>query len=219
MPADIYSSRRTDYRRHVYQIALEQFSLTYIKKLIGKRCYLAPCGQGDAELWAKWENDLEVAIPLGDEAYFPGTVEKSRARIDSIIASNGQVFNIILLEKDQPIGRCMLFNIDHINRNAVLGIMIGEKNYWDQGYGEETIRLLVDYGFNLLNLNNILLGTFSFNQRGIRCYEKIGFKTIGRRRGARIIGNKKYDILLMDLLADEFKSELIPAFLPDETVP
>ena len=52
------------------------------------------------------------------------------------------------------------------------------------------VRLLLDYGFNLLNLNSVMLGTFAFNQRAIRCYERVGFKVIGRRRQARIIAGE-----------------------------
>jgi RimJ/RimL family protein N-acetyltransferase len=189
--------------------------MPYFKKIVGERCYLSPCQPEDAALWAKWENDLETAIPLGDEAYLPSTVEKVEQRIHDIIRDDGQVFNIILQEGDLPIGRCMLFNIDAVNRHAMLGIVIGEKQYWGQGYGEEATRLVVDYGFNLLNLNNIMLGVFSFNQRAIQCYERVGFKLIGRRREVRVLGQKKYDVLLMDLLASEFHSRLVEPFLSE----
>ena len=64
--------------------------------------------------------------------------------------------------------------------------------------------MLLDYGFNLLHLNNIMLGMFSFNERALACYRRVGFKEIGRRRQARIIGGKKYDLVLMDMLADEW---------------
>jgi hypothetical protein len=41
----------------------------YHQKLIGEKCYLSPCSDDDAERWAKWDNDLAVTLPLGDEAY------------------------------------------------------------------------------------------------------------------------------------------------------
>ena len=58
----------------------------------------------------------------------------------------------------------------------------------------------------LLNLNSVMLGTFAFNHRAIHCYERVGFKEIGRRRQARIIGDRKYDVALMTILAEEFES-------------
>ena len=96
----------------------------------------------------------------------------------------------------------------------MLGMVIGEKEYWGQGYGQEAVKLLVDYGFNLLNLNSIMLGAFEFNARALRCYERAGFKVIGRRRQARIIGGRKYDAVLMDILAEEFRSTVVSRFIP-----
>ncbi|MCK4649500.1 GNAT family N-acetyltransferase [bacterium] len=180
--------------------------MTYYKKLVGEKCYLSPCRLEDAEKWTEWFNDLEVTIPLGDEAYTPLSLDKQKEMISDIMKEQSHIFNIIELENDTLIGRCLLFGIDHVNRNAMLGIVIGEKEYWDKGYGQEATKLLLDYGFNLLNLNSIMLGTFSFNKRALICYKKVGFKEIGRRREARIIGGKKFDIVLMDILAEEFES-------------
>jgi RimJ/RimL family protein N-acetyltransferase len=98
----------------------------------------------------------------------------------------------------------------------MLGIVIDEKDHWGSGYGQDGIKLLLDYGFNLLNLNSVMLGTFSFNERAINCYEKVGFKEIGRRRQARIIGNKKYDVVLMDILAEEIESVFVCRLIEDQ---
>ena len=186
------------------------------RMLAGEKCYLSPCQPEDAEHWAEWFNDLEVTIPLGDEAYTPTSVTAEQNAIRDILEKNRYVFSIVEIEKDQTIGRCMFFNVDAVNGNAMLGIVIGEKERWDQGYGQEATSLLLDYGFNLLNLNNVMLGTFSFNQRAIRCYEKVGFKLIGRRREARIIAGEKYDLILMDILASEFESPYVKALLAVE---
>ena len=92
------------------------------------------------------------------------------------------IFAIVARQADTLIGRCMLFDVNLVDRTAMLGIVIGEQDYWGKGYGQDAVKLLLDYGFNLLNLNNIMLGTFSFNDRALHCYRKVGFKEIGRRR-------------------------------------
>ncbi len=189
--------------------------MTYYKKMIGEKCYLSPCSLDDAAQFTAWDTDLEVALPLGDEAYTPYSVEKMRDIIDDILKKQAHLFGIVDLKTDALLGRCMMFDIDQINRSAMLGIVIGEKDHWGQGYGQDAMKLLLDYGFNLLNLNSIMLGTFAFNQRAIHCYKKVGFKEIGRRRQARIIGQKKFDGILMDILAEEFESVYVSQFVPN----
>ena len=187
--------------------------MPYYKKFAGEKCYLSPCILEDADHWAEWFNDLEVTIPLGDEAYTPTSLEAEQEAIREILEDNSHVFSIVDAETDELVGRCMLFRVDPVNGKAMLGIVIGERDYWDQGYGQEAVRLLLDYAFNLLNLNSVMLGTFAFNERAIRCYEKVGFKPIGRQREARIIAGEKYDLILMDILSDEFKSPYIKPLL------
>lgn len=184
-------------------------AMPHYKKLVGETCYLSPCSLEDAEKWTEWDNDLEVTIPLGDEAYTPYSLEKMQDIIGEVMEQQSHIFSIVDLETDTPIGRCLLFDIDQVNRRAMLGIVIGEKEYWNKGYGQEATKLLLDYGFNLLNLHNIMLGTFSFNERAIACYRRVGFQEIGRRREARIVGGKKYDLVLMDMLAEEFESPYV----------
>ena len=187
--------------------------MPYYKKIVGAKCYLSPCVPEDAERWVEWFNDLEVTIPLGDEAYTPTSLEGEQEAIREILEDNSHVFSIVDAKTNQAIGRCMLFRVDAVNRTAMLGIVIGEKGYWDQGYGQEAVSLLLDYGFNLLNLNSVMLGTFSFNERAIRCYENVGFRLIGRRREARLIAGQRYDLVLMDILAEEFESPYIGPLL------
>jgi len=87
--------------------------------------------------------------------------------------------------------------------------MIGEKSEWSKGYGQDALRLLLDYGFNILNLSSIELVVHEDNARAIRCYEKLGFKMMGRQREAKINGTRKIDVLLMDILASEFESPVV----------
>jgi len=193
--------------------------MTHYRKLVGKKCYLSPCSLEDAEKWATWDNDLETTVPLGDEAYTPIALAKTKENLSRTIQHQDHVFSIVDSHADTLIGRCLLFNMDQVNGNGTVGIVIGEKEYWGRGYGQEAIKLLLDYGFNLLNLNNIMIGTFEYNKRAIQCYEKVGFREIGQRRQARTIGGKKYDVILMDILADEFESIYVNQFIEQEAEP
>jgi RimJ/RimL family protein N-acetyltransferase len=176
--------------------------MKYFKKMVGERVYLSPIDPDDAEVYAKWINDLEVSIYLTSA---PNVYSLSKEKeILEQISKEGYNFAIIDSEKVKVIGNCGLMNVDNVNRKAELGIFIGEKDYWGKGYGTEAIELLLDFSFNILNLNSIMLIVRAFNKRAIRCYEKCGFKLIGKRREAAIIGPQKYDEYYMDILAGEF---------------
>ncbi len=159
----------------------------------------------DAEQYCEWINDAEVNKFMVFSSHQIG-IAGEKAILEDMIRRGSQIFAIIDKEKDELIGNCSLFDIDHLNRKAEFGIFIGNKTFWGKGYGTEATRLILDYGFNILNLNSIMLRVYSYNKRGIRSYEKSGFKVIGSHREAKIIGSKKYDEIYMDILAGEFES-------------
>lgn len=168
---------------------------------------MSPVALEDAEAWAVWLNDLEVTLPLGDEAYTTFGVEKLREGAAEAARRQDPIFTIVDQVSEKAIGRCLLFGINSVDRSAMLGIFIGEKSFWHKGYGEEATRLLLDYAFNLLNLHSVMLGVFEFNQNAVHLYEKIGFRRIGMQREARIIAGKAWGVILMDLLEDEFRAK------------
>jgi RimJ/RimL family protein N-acetyltransferase len=173
----------------------------YFKKMIGKKCYLSPININDAEKFTEWLNDLEIMINL--QLYNSViTVEQEKELLEKL--SKEHNYSIIEIETNELIGNCGFIDIDHLNQTAEVGIFIGNKNYWNKGYGTEALKLLLDYGFKALNLNNVLIRVYSFNERAIKCYEKTGFKIIGKRREALRCGNKTYDILYMDIISKEY---------------
>jgi len=77
------------------------------------------------------------------------------------------------------IGNCSFYNIDESEGEAELGILIGNRNYWDKGYGTDATTTLVNYIFHHTNLQRIHLKTLESNQRAQRCFQKCGFKLCG----------------------------------------
>ncbi|HPR18440.1 MAG TPA: GNAT family protein [Candidatus Cloacimonadota bacterium] len=182
--------------------------MKYFKKLIGEKVYLSPLCVEDAQQYCEWLNDFEIAKNL---IIFENqlSLEREKMILQDMIKNNAQIFGIVTQAEDKLIGNCSLFRLNERHRKGEVGIFIGDQEYWNKGYGTEALSLLVDYGFNILNLNNLMLEVFSFNQRAIRSYQKVGFKEIGRRREAIILGGEKHDELYMDILASEFASPFI----------
>ena len=181
--------------------------MTRVFKLKGRRIGLAVLEKKDIKNFYKWVNDLEVTqflvlftrnIRYEDEVEW---YEEHRKKKDDL------VFSIIELKTGKLIGNTGLHNINHINRTAEFGIAIMDKRYWNKGYGTEAVTLMLDYSFNVLSLNSIVLWVYEENKRAIRVYENVGFKRIGRRREARLIAGEYKNDIYMDILAKEFNKK------------
>jgi len=155
--------------------------MPYVPQLVGEKTYLSPLSPDDCEHMYRWHNNLG-AIFLAQEPGLrsPGTAQEFKEFIDSFKTKQWPIFMTVDSGTDQPIGWCSLWNIRPSQRQAEVAIIIGERDHWGQGCGSDAMRLLLDYGFNLMNLNSIELVTGEHNTRAIRCYEKVGFKHVGR---------------------------------------
>jgi len=96
---------------------------------------------------------------------------------------------------------------------AWLAIGLGP-DHWDQGYGQEAMRLLLAFGFQELNLYRVQLTVFSYNPRAIRVYEKLGFQREGVFRQALHRDGQRHDMLLYGLLRPEWEALPLAAGLP-----
>lgn len=181
--------------------------MKYFKKLVGERVYLAPMIMENLEKYTEWMNDFETTDYIGRSAGVT-TLESERKWLERNVENEG-MFCIVEKESDKLIGNIGLKNINHLHRTATLGIFIGDKECRNKGYGTDAIKLLLDYGFNYLNLKNIKLDVFEFNERAKACYEKCGFKEYGRRRKCYFLNGKYYDRIEMDILAEEFEGDYI----------
>lgn len=182
--------------------------MKYFKKLIGERLYLSPLNIEDAEKYVEWFCDFKMTDGIGKSGNLM-TIQAEREWIEQTLKNNELNFAIVNLEQDELIGNCGFENVSYQNRIGTVGIFIGNENNRSNGYGTEALRLLLDYGFNYLNLNNIMLTVKSFNERAIKCYEKVGFKEFGRRRESYFLNGKYYDDVHMDILANEFNGNYI----------
>lgn len=177
--------------------------MRYYRKIIGERLYLSPFNAEDEEVytkWAEWVNDRVVADFYGG---YHNVVSLANAK-KTVSELKGYRFSIVLIDDDVLIGHISLHDVDHLYRNAFLGIVIGSEEHRGKGYGTEAIRLVLNFGFNTLNLHNIMLSVQEDNYAGIKCYKKIGFKEAGRRRDGIFKNGKYIDKLTMDILDSEF---------------
>jgi RimJ/RimL family protein N-acetyltransferase len=101
-------------------------------------------------------------------------------------------------------GNIGIFNLEWTNRCAEFGIFIGDKSLWNKGHGTEAVKLILEHGFETLNLNRIYLRVHSTNPRARRSYEKAGFILEGTLREAVYRHGKYADIHIMSVLRSEW---------------
>ena len=180
----------------------------HFKKLIGEKVYLSPLNSEDVERFTTWLNDMEMTqyLTISHHIY---SMQKEKEYLDKKVTSDAKAFAIIDRESDRLLGACDLFDVDMLHGTAELGIFIGEKSFWGRGFGRDAVKLVLDFGFSVLNLRNIWLRTLSVNERGIKSFEHAGFKSIGVRRGAYTICGASYDWVFMDITAEEFESTYV----------
>ena len=187
------------------------FSQPLILNITGQKVALGPLRRDLLPLYLRWVNDFEVTRTMGI-GWRPTTLEAEEAWYESVAkADNSPMFTLYERETLHPIGTTGLHGVDHFHRTAELGLMIGEKECWGQGYGTEAVRLMLDYGFHGQALHNILARVLSSNMRGFRALQRAGFQEFGRAREAVRFGGRSYDTIYMDCLSTEFES---PVLLP-----
>ena len=178
--------------------------MRYFKKIVGERLYLSPINKDDYVIYTKWINDIEVSENLGNYSQMVSLPMEQKFLEE--LSTKGHNYAIVLNDGDELIGNISFMDIDNVNRSAMIGLFIGEKENRNNGYGSEALSLLLDYGFKTLNLHNVMLSVHSDNDRAIACYKKVGFREVGRRREAKYKNGRYVDVVYMDVLSGEFCS-------------
>ncbi|MEX0682549.1 MAG: GNAT family protein [Dehalococcoidia bacterium] len=172
-------------------------------RLEGELVRLRSRREEDLALFVSWYNDPDVRHWLHMSEAGEQTVETERQRWELTRQDPARVTFVIETKDGVTIGNVGLIAIDEVHRRAELGVSIGDKAYWSQGYGADAIRTLLRFAFETLDLRRIELITDADNARGIRCYEKCGFVREGVLRAHRLRYGNPLDMLIMAVLSEE----------------
>ncbi len=174
----------------------------------GEKIRLRPIERDDLPRFVRWFGDPEVRRHLS--IYLPPSLaqeERWFERLQERLARNEDLVLAIETLEGVHIGNIGLHRINWKDRNAELGIAIGEKEYWDQGYGTDAIRTLLRVAFEEMNLHRVQLRVDIDNLRGIRCYEKCGFQREGTLRDMVFREGAYHDQLIMSILRSEWEEQ------------
>ena len=161
----------------------------------------------DAQQDYEWRRDPELAT-FDAARPFGGTFDEYLAIFGDELSYPSPYRRTIAVEDmdGRHIGNVMYYNVDYQRGDTEIGITIGLREYWGQGYGTDLMSAFIRFIFETTRLDRIYLKTLDWNYRAQRCFEKAGFRRHGTsRRG-------EYSFVLMEVRRDEYEQ---PQQMPD----
>lgn len=177
-------------------------------RIFGDRIMLREYQKKDLEYMRKWVNDPDITDYLSDIFLYPHTLNSTEEYLQMRLDNKGDEKGFIIANKEteEYIGQIGLMRIDWKNRVSELGIVIGNKEHLNKGYGNEALKLLQKFVFEYLNLHRLELYVHSYNERAYKCYLKSGFKEEGRKRECFYYKGNYFDHIFMAILKKEYEA-------------
>lgn len=166
-------------------------------KLTGTNITLRALEPSDIDVLYKWENDPENWLVSNTQTPY------SRFVLEQYLASAHQdIYSVKQLrlmicdkESSRPVGAIDLFDFDPHNQRAGIGILIAEKGDRRKGYATEALDIIIQYGFEVLNLKQLYCNITADNESSLALFQKQGFE---------VSGNKKQWIREGNIFKDEY---------------
>lgn len=169
-------------------------------KISGKKVILRNKKPADADNDYRWQTDKELSaldavtpVDLTFEEFYREYLNWMKHpypnRITFAVETN----------EGKHIGNCVYYNIDRVKAETEIGIMIGERDYWNHGYGADTISTLIDYIFQRLKFKRVYLKTLGDNFHAQRCFQKCGLVPCG------YLNQDGYRFLQMDMSCSQWQ--------------
>lgn len=176
--------------------------------LRGRRVFLHPVERDSLAASVEWFADPEFAEGFNMRA--PLSLRQAEAWLDEVQSQQGKRrwdFDVRLREDGRAVGFAGFMDVDSVNGSAELLIGIGERDLRDQGLGTEAVEILLDFAFGELRLHRVQLRVWSFNERAIHVYERMGFVHEARYREGHFRHGRWHDIHYMSLLKQEWAAQ------------
>jgi UDP-4-amino-4,6-dideoxy-N-acetyl-beta-L-altrosamine N-acetyltransferase len=170
----------------------------------GKKIYLTSIDKDNLNTLREWRNNPELRQYFREHRELSMDMQ-TNWYVNKVLGDPNQYnFEIHDNESKKLIGHCGLYYINWISKSAEFGIYIGDFSFRNGGYGSDSLRTLIDYGFNQLNMNRIWAEVYS-NNDAIKVYTKIGFKIEGVLRQNVFKNGEYFDSTIISLLKSEYE--------------
>jgi len=160
-----------------------------------------------SKAYAAWTRDSELVRLFDSRSARLHSAKGIREFIEKMLAEESPAnhyFTIRARADNRLLGDINLEVTNWGARDSFVGIGIGDRADWGKGYGTDAMNVILRIAFTEVNLRRVTLSVFQYNQRAIRCYEKVGFQHEGRVRGALLRDGKRWDIFYMGMLYEDW---------------
>jgi RimJ/RimL family protein N-acetyltransferase len=172
--------------------------------ITGSKVRLRDFREDDLKNSVAWLNNSAVTRFLNHMR--PWSLVEEKTWLERIMRNEDPSSSTFVIETadGEYVGSTGLVHIDPRNRSAEAGIVVGRTEEWGRGLGTDAMKTLLRYAFEELNLHRVSLRVYSFNERGLRSYRKLGFSEEGRLREALFRHGAWHDVIVMAILQEEF---------------
>lgn len=152
-----------------------------------------------------WLNDPEV-VRYSTQRHRAHTLESCRGYWQSYAGTPHYFWAIV--ERERGLGHIgnMSAHIDPHDQVADLGILLGNKEAWRQGYAREAWLAVCGYLFEQAGIRKITAGTYASNAAMLALMRATGMAEDGRRVRQTLVEGREVDIVYAALFRDSWKS-------------
>jgi len=172
-----------------------------------ERLVLRDLEEADWQAAHSYASDPEVVRYMD---WGPNTEDETKNFIQRSIANQKEqprryyTLAIVVKPDGRLIGGCGVHVSDPANREGWIGYCLN-RHFWRQGYGTETARALLRFGFDQLNLHRIFALCDPGNAASVHVLEKVGMQLEGHLRERKFTKRNWHDELLYAILENEWK--------------
>lgn len=170
--------------------------------LIGENIALRALEPSDLDLLYDWENDSSIwKVSQTITPFSRHVLSKYLDNANQDIFTAKQL-RLMIKKKNLSIGTIELFDYDPVNSRAGVGIWIAEESEREKGYAKEALKLIIEYSFKHLKLNQLYCNISSTNKISINLFSSLDFMLVGVKKKWNKTEDGWEDELFFQLLCD-----------------
>lgn len=180
----------------------------------GEHICLGPIDhEKDPEIESRWTHDASYLRLISLDPALPASPARLKKRYEAIEKDqeekkNLYYFTLRMRSDDRLIGFGELYWIEWSNGAGFIRLGIGDPNDRLKGYGREALALLLRFAFDELNLYRLSAVIPEYNLVALHVFAQAGFQEEVRRRQSVNRDGRRWDLLHLGILRDEWQARL-----------